>query len=75
MTARPAALYVEPSAADIESAQQFQGDLARQRDLEYQTRYQPAIMTDGHRVEVVGQHRQASEAAQAASSRAPRVSG
>jgi phosphocarrier protein FPr len=58
-------LYVEPNAADIESAQQFQSDLARQRDAEYETRYQPALTTDGHRVEVVANIGKASEAAQA----------
>lgn len=46
-------LYLEPVAADLESARQFQGELARQRDAEYRDRYQPALMSDGHRVEVV----------------------
>jgi len=58
-------LYVEPNAADIESAQQFQNDLARQRDAEFETRYQPALTTDGHRVEVVANIGKASEAEQA----------
>jgi phosphocarrier protein FPr len=58
-------LYVEPDAADLESAQQFQGDLARQRDAEYETRYQPALTTDGHRIEVVANIGKAAEAEQA----------
>jgi phosphoenolpyruvate-protein phosphotransferase len=58
-------LYVEPDEADLESARQFQSDLARQRDAEYETRYQPALMIDGHRVEVVANIGRASEAEQA----------
>ncbi|MHA3775453.1 phosphoenolpyruvate--protein phosphotransferase [Verrucomicrobiota bacterium sgz303538] len=58
-------LYIEPSAQDIESAQQFQQSLARQRDEEFQTRYQPAMLTDGHRVEIVANIGKASEAANA----------
>ncbi len=56
-------LYVEPSAADLESARAFQVDLRLQRDKEYQTRYQPAILTDGHRVEIVANIGKADEAA------------
>ncbi|MCG8353900.1 MAG: phosphoenolpyruvate--protein phosphotransferase [Chloroflexales bacterium] len=58
-------LYVEPSSADLESARQSQGELQRLRDAEYQTRYQPALTTDGHRVEVVANIGRASEAEQA----------
>jgi phosphocarrier protein FPr len=58
-------LYLEPAPADLESAQAFQGDLQRQRDAEYETRYQPALTTDGHRVEVVANIGKASEAEQA----------
>jgi phosphoenolpyruvate-protein phosphotransferase len=58
-------LYVEPDAADLESARQFQTDLAQQRDAEYETRYQPALTTDGHRVEVVANIGKASEAERA----------
>ncbi len=58
-------LYIEPDAADLESAQQFQTELERQRDTEYQDRYQPALMTDGYRVEVVANIARASEAQQA----------
>ncbi|HEU4327019.1 MAG TPA: phosphoenolpyruvate--protein phosphotransferase [Roseiflexaceae bacterium] len=58
-------LYVEPDQADLASAQQFQRDLAHQRDAEYETRYEPALMTDGHRIEVVANIGKAAEAAQA----------
>ncbi|GAB4211417.1 MAG: phosphoenolpyruvate--protein phosphotransferase [Roseiflexaceae bacterium] len=59
------ALHVAPDAADLASAQEFQRDLARQRDAEYETRYQPALLTDGHRVEVVANIGKAADAAQA----------
>jgi multiphosphoryl transfer protein len=58
-------LYVEPDAADLESARKFQTELQRERDEEFETRYQPAILTDGHRVEVVANIGKASEAAAA----------
>ena len=40
-------------------------DLQRRRDVEFETRYQPAIMSDGHRVEIVANIGKASEAARA----------
>jgi len=46
-------LFIEPSAQDIESAQRFQEDMQARRQEENEARYQPAILTDGHRVEVV----------------------
>lgn len=55
-------LYLEPSAGDLESARNFQIDLQGQRDWEYQRRYEPAILTDGHRVEVVANIGSASDA-------------
>ncbi len=58
-------LYIAPTEADLESAKAFRVDLQRQRDLEFQTRYQPAIMTDGHRVEIVANIGKASEAIRA----------
>lgn len=58
-------LYLEPSRADVESAQKAQARLAELRDQEYQTRYEPALTLDGHRVEVVANIGRASEAAQA----------
>ncbi|EDY19819.1 phosphoenolpyruvate-protein phosphotransferase [Chthoniobacter flavus Ellin428] len=58
-------LYTEPSAAELESARQFQIDIQRQREEEHFERYQPALMTDGHRIEVVANIGKASEAAAA----------
>jgi multiphosphoryl transfer protein len=58
-------LYLEPGAADVQSARQAQASLEKQRDAEYQGRYQPAFTTDGHRMEIVANISRASEAAQA----------
>jgi phosphoenolpyruvate-protein phosphotransferase len=58
-------LYTEPSAAELESARAFQIDMQRQREEENFARYQPALMTDGHRVEVVANIGKAAEAATA----------
>jgi multiphosphoryl transfer protein len=58
-------LYIEPSAEDLESAKRFQVDLANRRNEEYSTRYEPAVLTDGHRVEVVGNIGKAAEASAA----------
>jgi phosphoenolpyruvate-protein phosphotransferase len=58
-------LYLEPSQADIESARQVQAAMEVLRDAEYQARFEPALTTDGHRLEVVANIGKASEAAQA----------
>jgi phosphoenolpyruvate-protein phosphotransferase len=58
-------LYTEPSASDLESARLFQTDMLRQREEEHYARYQPALTTDGHRVEVVANIGKAAEAAAA----------
>ena len=58
-------LYVEPAEAELESARRFQHDLRGRRDLEWEARYQPAILTDGHRVEIAANIGRADEAAQA----------
>ena len=58
-------LYIEPNAEDLESAKSFQVDLANRRNEEYATRYEPAVFTDGHRVEVVGNIGKAAEASAA----------
>jgi phosphocarrier protein FPr len=58
-------LYPEPAAEDLESARCFQTDLRGRRDRELGTRYQPAILTDGHRVEVAANIGTAAEAAAA----------
>ena len=58
-------LYLAPTEADLKSAEEFRVDLQRRRDVEFETRYQPAIMTDGHRVEIVANIGKANEAARA----------
>ena len=58
-------LYIAPTEADLASAEEFRVDLQRRRNVEFETRYQPAIMTDGHRVEVVANIGKANEAARA----------
>ncbi len=56
-------LYPEPSAADLESRARPAATGSAQREAEHLARYQPAIMTDGHRVEVVANIGTAAEAA------------
>ena len=58
-------LYIAPNDADLKSAEAFRVDLHRRRDVEFETRYQPAILTDGHRVEVVANIGKAAEAERA----------
>jgi multiphosphoryl transfer protein len=58
-------LYVEPSPATLASARQARQSLEAVREAEKLRRYEPAIMSDGHRVEVVANIGRASEAAQA----------
>jgi len=56
-------LYIAPSEDDLISARKFQADLHDQRAVEHDSRYQPAIMRDGHRVEVAANIGKADEAA------------
>ncbi|MGC3988164.1 MAG: phosphoenolpyruvate--protein phosphotransferase [Chthoniobacteraceae bacterium] len=58
-------LYVEPTEEDLSSAREYQRDQQSQRNAEYETRYQPAMLTDGARVEVSANIGKASEAAAA----------
>lgn len=58
-------LYLHPSEEDLESARGFQADLARRRDTEHATRYEPAILRDGHRVEIAANIGSVAEAEQA----------
>jgi phosphocarrier protein FPr len=58
-------LYLEPSEADVTSARQAQVALQDIRDAEFRTRYEPALTTDGHRVEIVANIGRAAEAEQA----------
>jgi multiphosphoryl transfer protein len=58
-------LYIGPSEADLQAARAAQSSLADLRDLEYRTRYEPALTTDGVRIEVVANTGLSQEAAQA----------
>jgi phosphoenolpyruvate-protein phosphotransferase len=58
-------LYIAPSAEDVRAAREAQGSLASLRDAEHRTRYEPAVTTDGVRIEVVANTGLAKEAAQA----------
>jgi phosphocarrier protein FPr len=58
-------LYIEPSAEDLHAAREAQRSLADLRDAEHQRRYEPAITTDGVRIEVVANAGLAKDAAQA----------
>ncbi|MFL6293059.1 MAG: phosphoenolpyruvate--protein phosphotransferase [Thermoanaerobaculia bacterium] len=58
-------LYIDPSAEDLGAAREAQSSLAGQRDAETRTRYEPALTTDGVRIEVVANTGLAKEAAQA----------
>lgn len=58
-------LYPNPNEADLTTAQTAQIDLKAIREAEKLACYQPAIMTDGHRIEVVANTGAAAEAEQA----------
>lgn len=58
-------LYVEPGPVTLAAAQQAQQGLAAQREAEKLRCYEPALMTDGHRVEVVANIGRVEEAEQA----------
>ncbi|MGG6296650.1 phosphoenolpyruvate--protein phosphotransferase [Leptolyngbya sp. AN02str] len=58
-------LYPHPTEADVATATSAQQDLHAQREAEKLACYQPAMLTDGYRVEVVANIGAASEAEQA----------
>jgi phosphoenolpyruvate-protein phosphotransferase len=58
-------LWLHLTDEDLAAAAAVQQDIAVLRDREYQTRYQPAIMRDGHRVEVAANIAAPEEAAAA----------
>ncbi|HEX2189220.1 MAG TPA: phosphoenolpyruvate--protein phosphotransferase [Longimicrobiaceae bacterium] len=58
-------LYPEPPPEELESARRFQAELRGRRDQEWEARYEPAILTDGVRVEVAANIGRAAEAARA----------
>jgi len=60
-------LYLNPTAADLDSARQWQQQLADQRAAEEQQRSLPATTTDGHRIEIAANINRADQAAMALS--------
>jgi phosphoenolpyruvate-protein phosphotransferase len=58
-------LYVEPGPATLAAAQQARQTMEAQREAEKLRCYEPALMTDGHRVEVVANIGRVEEAEQA----------
>jgi phosphocarrier protein FPr len=58
-------LYLDPGTDALESARSFQGDLLRRREGDFETRFQPAILTDGYRIEITGNIASVAGAAQA----------
>lgn len=58
-------LYVDPAEEDLRAARAAQSSLANLRDAEHRTRYEPALTTDGFRIEVVANTGLSKDAAQA----------
>jgi len=56
-------LILDPTAADMESASQAIREICVRRNLDWERRFEPAVLGDGHRVEVVANIGQVSEAA------------
>ncbi len=58
-------LYISPSPATLAAARRAQQVMIGQREAEKLRCYEPALMTDGHRIEVVANIGRVEEAAQA----------
>jgi phosphoenolpyruvate-protein phosphotransferase len=58
-------LYLKPGEADIQTAQRIQQQAQRQQDVANATRFEPALTTDGHRIEVAANINRAADAPQA----------
>ena len=58
-------LYLNPSEADIQAARTLQKQAQEQLDVARNTRFAPAITSDGHHIEVAANINRASEAQQA----------
>jgi phosphocarrier protein FPr len=58
-------LYISPSPATLEAARKIQQVMADQREAEKLRCYEPALMTDGRRIEVVANIGRVEEAGQA----------
>ena len=65
LDASGARLLLSPSAADIESACQSLKALDARRRRAWHSRFSPALLADGHRVEIVANIAKVSEAAEA----------
>jgi phosphoenolpyruvate-protein phosphotransferase len=55
-------VILQPGEADIESARKAIAAMSVKRDLDWDHRFEPAILKDGHRVEIVANIGQTSEA-------------
>jgi multiphosphoryl transfer protein len=55
-------MILDPSKADLESAAAAIQEVGIQRDMDWEHRFEPAILRDGHRVEIVANIGQVSEA-------------
>ncbi|HEY8965728.1 MAG TPA: phosphoenolpyruvate--protein phosphotransferase, partial [Candidatus Methylacidiphilales bacterium] len=58
-------LHASPTPADLASARRLAEQLRRRRGADFIARYQPAVMTDGARIEVAANIKQTGEAASA----------
>lgn len=58
-------LYPDPDESALASAKKFQADLARRHEAADADRFMPALLTDGHRVEIAANIGHADEAAAA----------
>lgn len=58
-------LYPHPTEADVCAARRIRDEQNQQHDVEFAARFRPALMRDGHRVEIVANIGTPPEAAQA----------
>jgi phosphocarrier protein FPr len=58
-------LYLKPTEADLQAARDLQHQLQRRQDIANAARFEAAVTTDGHRVEVAANINRAGDAASA----------
>ncbi|HEX6293491.1 MAG TPA: phosphoenolpyruvate--protein phosphotransferase [Herpetosiphonaceae bacterium] len=58
-------LYLKPHEADVQEARDLQQQLQRQQDIARAARFEPAITTDGHQIEIAANINRATDAATA----------
>jgi multiphosphoryl transfer protein len=58
-------LFLEPGEANLQDARRFQAELRQRQAGEWEERFRPALLADGHRVEVAANIGRPAEAAQA----------